>query len=602
MQPTSPTRNYQYHDFINFNINSNFSNIPREQICYILSDIANEIVAKADANLARAFVCNTLFYNSWYNQEFYTVATDIIAIIAGRLAPGVSISCISNSIISEYMACYTGYQVMINQQLSVNLPANQVAASQQNATHYRELKEEANRVNQMTNQQQVHPQQQQPMMPQQGMMYPQQGMMYPQQPMGYPQQPMGYPQQPMGYPQQPMGFPQQPMGFPQQPMGYPQQMPIQNFAQNRQQFNYNQVSQATNKFSNSDVYTQSEPVNSFSMNKPERQYSQASQEVPMTPIKDEPMKPIILNKRDDKSNYVEINNTKINLDYILGQSFTNDVSNTKYYNPNVIITGSLKEAVHSTHCNQIKEQSNNYINNIYGSAVSIITEYAYINDMSDVVNECIIAAESYEDFCGRLNKFYSIIENFADNIKPENRAINTVEAYEKFRFMNNIDKQMVDAVNSKLNNEMNLTVKIETMSTDAIELFNWLSDKHGINIAQRYRSFVENLFTSVKEKYNQSSKELFTQYTEETDCKYTTINIYVGNLNIDNSSYTFDNGSYFEVSEEATELKSSINLFYQHASNKHIAFEMYVTTLDGDVYRVYKKDNDGYIMKKIFVI
>ena len=601
MQLIIPPRTYQYNDFINFNIRSNFRNIPQEQIPYLLADIANEIVSKSGANLARALVYNILLNNYFQNQEFYAVASDIISIVAGRLAQGVSVNCISGSVINEYLSSYTGFCILNNSQLSNNLPANQVAAAQQNAQHFQILKEEVSRVNYVANQQMG-----------QGQMYPQQQMGYPMQ-SNMPQQQMGFPMQQMGFPMQPnMGFPMQPM--PQQQMGFPMQQMSQpaSFAGSFQQpFNPNQATQTTNKFTNSNVYTQKEEVNVFNMHRQEKELN-GNPYKKITEHIEEPVQSVTkgnemtnrpqpkkLVKRD-LGNYIEINKVKINLDHILFQPTNINIDDSKYFHQKPMILSSLKDAIYVSKSEQIAIQGEDYVSNIYGTAVDIVTEYVYMNNMSDVINECVVVANNYEDFSRRLALFYEVIEAQASRIKPDGDKANTLELYEKFNFMTCVDKHLVSKINKFLDKELGLRVSIETMTTDSQALTTYLREKHGEEYYQDCVMFMNKLFTSFKENYLPGNRDCFNEYTEkQSDYSYFVDKVYIGNLDIDNSKYIFDNDPFILVNDDTVELVMKLKLLYKHAESIHNHYTMYIYTLDNVLFEVTRCADSVFLLRKV---
>lgn len=589
MYPSLPLRMYGYGDFASFNLGV-FRNIPVEQVPYILAGIANDLVNKANSNAARMYTYNKLCANSWYNNEFMSVARVILGIVSGRSQAGVDITHIANDVIEKYLTCYTSVQVLLSPELKSSLPPNLVLASQHNASQLQQFNEEANKVFMQNNQ----------MMPQQGMPM-QQGMMMPgQQPMGM-QPGMGMPMQGMGMQpmqmQQPMVYNQQmmPMQAQMQPMGMPQPMGGQaSFTQ--QGFGHQnpmtQQPEVSSKFKDVPAaYQAKEQPNAFTRAAEQAQSIQTE------------VKPTVVSKsevvyltKDSPDNFMKVGDKVFSFDNVLQTKYSTDFRDKKFFKGNIEMLGCLKEAVEATRHYQLDNQEENYIYQAYSAPYYIIDETPTMYSCGDVVNNVILGTVSFEEFARTLDGFYKVLEDEMEANRSQSDTRKLVELHEKYKFAKGIEESLVTKINHLLGKVYGLKTRIDNFHTDAVELTGYLQKKQGDDLASKYSRFVNNLVSSLRDSYREDFRGLVNEYmtcTEEdvpsgNKFEYRVRNVYIVNIPISKDNYSGLAASEVHLNEhQCREVAQWFKSSAKHALETLEVYDMFAVTLDEEVFQVH---------------
>ena len=566
---------YGYGDFASFNLGV-FRNIPVEQIPYILAGIANDLVNKANTNAARMYTYNKLCANSWYNNEFMSVARAILGIVSGRSQAGVDITHIANDVIEKYLTCYTSVQVLLSPELKSSLPPNLVLASQHNASQLQQFNEEANKVFMQNNQ--MMPQQGMPM--QQGMMVSQQGM-YPQQQMvpmhqGMPMQGQ-MPMQAMGMPQQMQ--PMNPSGFTQQGFTYQNQMT-------------HQQPEVSSKFKDVPAaYQAKEQPNAF---------TRAAEQVQAVQVE---VKPTVVSKpevvyltKDTPDNFMKVGDKVFSFDNILQTKYSTDFRDKKFFKGNIEMLGCLKEAVEATRHYQLDNQEENYIYQAYSAPYYIIDETPTMYSCGDVVNNVILGTVSFEEFARTLDGFYKVLEDEMEANRNQSDTRKLVELYEKYKFAKGIEESLVTKINHLLGKVYGLKTRIDNFHTDAVELTGYLQKKQGDDVASKYTRFVNNLVSSLRYSYREDFRGLVNEYmtcTEEdvpsgNKFEYRVRNVYIVNIPISKDNYSGLAASEVHLNEhQCREVAQWFKSSAKHALETLEVYDMFAVTLDEEVFQVH---------------
>jgi hypothetical protein len=623
MYPITPLRNYGTQEFMNFNIPSFSPFITRDAVLWILSDIANEVVSKANTNIGRMYVHNTLAANGWYNQSFVQVATDIVAIICGRTKEGVDTARLNSEVIANYLSCYTSYCIIMNRELKGQVPSNLVAAAEQNAVHYNEFKQEAIKVMNMNQQPQMYPQNaqmypQQPMMQQmpmqQPMMYPG---MYPQQPMMQ-QMPM---QQPMVQPAFGQPMMQQPSMF-QQQMIPQQSMVQQGFMVTGQMYpqQINDGTTTTSKFdrrSSPSAYgqveqqQQAEPViHNFTNHHSKYGHSQAVHASPVQQTQEKPKEELETKVDEDKtivrksdSLVANIHGFTFKLETATSSSiFSADMTDKRYYHNIQIAAGSLNDAMFEVRGHQITEQGHSYTNMAFGSPVSFVNQIVTTVDLNTMITEVILTPDVLEVMCHGMQLIYN---QARDTLATRGNADATaIEIYEQYKFIKRIDDELTNRLNDYISYQLGSGATIGIFSEDAITIVDYLNKKGQTEDAKKVAEYTLALFNYIKQCFSGDIFNLINESYQVEPSKgsynrnYLT-SAYVASVPISKDTYTLEEGKT-DINDTSGNLYYGLNLLFKHAEQTSPVFDLYIFTLDNEAYQVIQdKQNQKYILKKV---
>lgn len=604
MYPSLPFRTYGYGDFIQFNVGS-YRNIPGDQVPYILANIANDSVHKANSNKARMYVYNKLCANNWYNDDFVNISRTILAIISGRLHAGVDMSHIANDVIDRYLTCYTSVQVLLVPELKSQLAPNLVLAAQHNASQFQQFNEEANKVFMNQNNQQMVPTQQgmQPMMPMQpmqpGMMPMQPGMM-PMQPGMQPMMPMQQmqPMMPMQrgmMPMQPMVPMQQGMQpmMPTQQTGFTYQSNQQNYQQSDNTGKYNDVPEAY-KVKETNVFTK---------------VAENISPAPEPESKKDSMPAVVYLTKDSPDNFIKVGDKVISFDNVLQTKYSDNFQDKRFFESNPSVIGCLKEAVEITRSFQIENQAEKYIYQAYSAAYYIVNEQMTIFSCSDVINELLLATTSFEEFAKNLGAFYKVIEDQMSALDKDNNDRELVEIYEKFKFARSIEKQLVVKINSQLNKVYGFNMTVDNFYTDAIELPAYLNKKYGSEVATNYTRYANDLVSTLRSHYREDQRAMANKYMSSAaeyevyadKFEYQIQSVYVVNIPISRDNYSNLKANELSLKEyECLDIAQWFRTAIRHTRELFTTSDMYAVTLDDEVFQVHYNPVDKiFSMKKI---
>ena len=597
MYPIVPLRNYGTQEFMNFNIPSFSPFITRDAVLWILSDIANEVVSKANTNIGRMYVHNTLAANGWYNQSFMQVATDIVAIICGRTKEGVDTARLNSEVIANYLSCYTSYCIIMNRELKGQVPSNLVAAAEQNAIHYNEFKQEAIKVMNMN---------------QQPQMYPQNVQMYPQQPM---MQQIPMQQMPM---QQPMM--QQPSMFQQQVI--PQQSMVQQgFMVTGQMYpqQINDGTTTTSKFdrrSSPSAYgqveqqQQAEPViHNFTNHHSKYGHSQAVHAFPVQQTQEKPKEELETKVDEDKiivrksdSLVTNIHGFTFKLETAASSSiFSADMSDKRYYHNIQIAAGSLNDAMFEVRGHQITEQGHSYANMAFGSPVSFVNQIVTTVDLNTMITEVILTPDTVEAMCHGMQLIYN---QARDTLATRGNADATaIEIYEQYKFIKRIDDELTNRLNDYISYQLGSGATIGIFSEDATAIVDYLNKKGQTEDAEKVAEYTLALFNYIKQCFSGDIFNLINESYQVEPSKgsynrnYLT-SAYVASVPISKDTYTLEEGKT-DINDTTGNLYYGLNLLFKHAEQTSPVFDLYIFTLDSEAYRVIQdKQNQKYILKK----
>ena len=607
MYPSLPFKTYGYGDFIQFNVGS-YRNIPGDQVPYVLANVANDAVHKANGNLARMYVYNKLCANNWYNDDFVNISRTILAIISGRLHAGVDMTHIANDVIERYLTCYTSVQVLLVPELKSQLAPNLVLAAQHNASQFQQFNEEANKVFMNQNNQQMVPTQQgmQPMMPMQPMQPMQPGMM-PMQPGMMPMQQGMQPMMPMqpGMQMQPM-MPMQrgmmPMQQGMQPMmpmqpnmqsGFTYQGSQQNYQQSDNSGKYNDVPEAY-KVKETNVFT-----------KAAENISPAPE-----PESKKDSKPVVVYlTKDSPDNFIKVGDKVISFDNVLQTKYSDNFQDKRFFESNPSVIGCLKEAVEVTRSLQIENQAEKYIYQAYSAAYYIVNEQMTIFSCSDVINELLLATTSFEEFAKNLGAFYKVIEDQMSALDKNNNDRELVEIYEKFKFARSIENQLVIKINNQLNKVYGLNITVDNFYSDAIQLPEYISKKYGGEVATNYTRFANDLVSALRSNYREDQRLMANKYMSSAaedevyahKFEYQIQNVYVVNVPISKDNYSNLKVNELSLREyECLDIAQWFKTAIRHSRELFTVSDMYAVTLDDEVFQVHYNPVDKiFNMKKI---
>ena len=582
MYPMHPLRSYYYNDFVTFGIQSLFSNVPQEQIPHILCCIANDVVAKAGSNAARMFVYNKLISNSWYNQEFLNIANDVISILSGRLKPGVDMNHLLDDVVSKYMTCYTSVQVVMNPELKSQLAANVAAAAQDNARQFQDFKEEAIRVNNQQRQMYAN-QMQQPMA--QSMGYAQPIMQPMQQPMPVmtPQGPAMMTPQGLVPVQQFMQPAMQPMqqAFGMQPsMAQPMQPMQQTMARPMPQGGTGQISSKYNKKVPA-AYRTEDPVPEPSVFGQPQGTQQAAPMVQAAPAKH-------YMKRKPGNFGLNVNGLFLPLDE--EKVHSRDTSDETFYSKSVIVSNSIKEAMHETRRHQITSQKHGHLGKVYSASFSIVNEHTSTVDLSSLIHESILNSDNLTDIAKAFQHIYEMAKTEllkAVKSSSEHLSNNDVEIYEQYRFIKFIDTLITNRVNEFLFNNITNSINIDSFSEDYPSLFEHLTSRVTAEKMEQLNKFANLFIRELNESFNSEILRMIQQDEVADEDVYITsylTPVYVANLPINSSCFEMEDEMY--VNQDLADIHSLLNDLYKNARSTAAVFDFYVVTLDNAVYRV----------------
>lgn len=590
-----------YNSFVNFNIPTiDHNKVPQDQIPYILASIANETYSKANINPPRLYIYNKLSINMWYNQDFLEVARDIIAILTGRLTPGVSIEHIVSDIINKYLTCYASVQVLLDRNLKSQTPANLVAAAEGNARFLNEYKNEVSRV-MMTNQimgQQMMPMQtpgyQNMAMPGQYMMPMQPGMVPMQQGMMPMQQNMMPMQQGM-MPMRPM-YPNMPMQPGMTMVGTPGMMPSSDATQ---QSSSKYASSTNSKIpaSYQKLIANTEEVNAFTAFKQNQAITESIKE------QEKPDKATLI-KRSEIS-YIRINNRDINIDIKYPIQSSNVTS--AHYCDLISIFNLLKEAADDLRDSQIEEQGSKYMNQVYSAPYVISSVSHSKTGMSDLITGMIQEIGTYKELANTISKFYAAVDDLAKDLTINMDEDSTIELYERNKFIKNIDRSLTTKINKMLINN-GVSIDIDNFSSDIGDLVTYLASKYpSTNLATKVEEYIENLVIDLKDSYSYEVLQALGRTDEENNpdindthrYNYYNDNAYLIALPISSDTYTLDNDEVF-VTKSTYDIYNALSNAIKHSKTIHKVCTIYVITLDDVIYEVnYNEKTTEYKLTKV---
>jgi len=277
------------------------------------------------------------------------------------------------------------------------------------------------------------------------------------------------------------------------------------------------------------------------------------------------------------------------------------------------IASSLGEAVISNRKEKIEALGDNYMRGTYGAAYKLFQEKTYSFSMKSIVENFVLNAKDYQEFCNNLSGFFpAILEVLKNDTREGDKAKLLLEAYETYSYVVELDKHMTHLLNKYLQENLGVKMFMESISGDGIHMLREIQKVHGKSLFDIFNNQANMLLKSVKASYQEEEQNEVKEYMKDNedfnveDCKYVIRRSYILNVPIDEGKNTFV-GNYTFIRESDNE---DINALYKELRSassraseqlgKYGVYDMYLLTLTGTLYNVvYSVPDKHYVLTKV---